>query len=271
MGAVSGLDFNMDEETYHRHPTSLSASGAKVLLRSPALFDYQRRHPKKPSAAMDLGSVVHSMLLGGPHFVAIDGNRNANAVKEKIAEAEAEGFIVLKSEQLDAAKRAVDQVQHHKLASQLLAGIRTEVSAFAVCDDSDVLRRGRFDGLGKGYILDLKTAIDPDPRVFGRKAADFGYHIQAGNYLDLAQALDLDVSALCFVVVGTEAPHNVSVVELDDPATTRGRDLMREACQTFKTCTDDDKWPTGWGDGLRLVSLPPWALRDNDYTEEITA
>ena len=55
-GAAVSVIFDMPEVEYHRHP-ALSSTGARRLLRPscPALFDWERKHPRPPTKAMRLG------------------------------------------------------------------------------------------------------------------------------------------------------------------------------------------------------------------------
>ena len=52
----SGLVHGMPEDEYHAHPTSLSVSGAKTLLKSPARFQWERQNPVYKDV-FDFGSV----------------------------------------------------------------------------------------------------------------------------------------------------------------------------------------------------------------------
>jgi hypothetical protein len=88
---------DMDEDWYHSDPVpealggSLSSSGAKLLLppNCPAIFDYQRRHGKRPSRAMELGTVVHGMVLGTGQPVDVHDYKDWTTKAAKEAKAKA--------------------------------------------------------------------------------------------------------------------------------------------------------------------------------------
>ena len=59
--------YDIPEGAYHADPVpggSLSRSGAKLLLQSPAKFDWRRTHGVKPKRAWDIGTAAHTEVLG---------------------------------------------------------------------------------------------------------------------------------------------------------------------------------------------------------------
>jgi hypothetical protein len=158
-----------------------------------------------------------------------------------------------------------DVLSSHALAMQLLSDGKPEVSAFALDEATGVLRRGRFDWLGSTILTDYKTAASAEPGAFAGSAAKFGYHMQAGWYLDLARDLGHPAEAFAFIVQEKEAPYLVSVIELDEAAVNRGRELNRRALEVFRDCTESNLWPGYVADGgFARVSLPRWAFYDNN-------
>ncbi|TCJ23042.1 PD-(D/E)XK nuclease-like domain-containing protein [Nocardioides jejuensis] len=251
----------LDEAAYHSDPTSISASGMKTLLKSPAHFKHGLTHPQE-SAAMSLGTVAHTIILGtGPGYVAIEGNRNRNDVKAAIAAAEAQGKVVLKPEQLKAAERMADAVLSHKKAARLLASPgRSEVSVFARDPMHDVIRRCRWDRLGNNGIgVDLKTAHNVDPAALPKHIIDFGYDLSAAWYLDTSEWAELAVDAFALVFVESAEPHNVVVVELDDEFLERGAALAEKALRRHRECTDSGHWPGYADDDVLRLAPPRWS------------
>ena len=65
-----GIYAGIDETVYHADSDlapelgrSLSQSGAKTLLASPARFAWERDHGRPPKDAYDLGTLVHALVL----------------------------------------------------------------------------------------------------------------------------------------------------------------------------------------------------------------
>lgn len=258
LGVIAGLP----EDVYHADPDSISASGMKTLLRSPAHFLYERTHPKT-SDALDLGTVAHAMVLGvGSPYVAVGGNRNRNDVKAAIAEAEAEGKVVLKPEQLETAERMADAVLTHETAGKLLAGDGdAELSMFWHDPEFDVTRRCRWDWLSAGGVgVDLKTTRDANPKWLGKTTAEYSYDLSAAWYLDVAAGLDVEVAAYALVFVESAPPHPVVVAELDADFIDIGARKTRRALEVYRRCLDTGEWPGYLPDDQYTTIYPPaWA------------
>src|SRR5690606_1386937 len=89
-------------EQYHASE-GLSSSGLKHLAKTPRHYQMARLKDKKETSSQKLGTLAHMALLEPEKFHTmvrrIDGSRNANAVKDAIAQAEAQGFYVCKTEE----------------------------------------------------------------------------------------------------------------------------------------------------------------------------
>lgn len=267
---------DVPEAAYHAHLGSLSVSGAKVLLRAPALFKWERDNPKPFKKVFEYGSAAHGKVLGTgaeirvipAKMLASNGAASTADAKAFIEQARKDGAVPLKQAEADQVRAMADKLSEHSLAMELLSEGQPEVSAFAIDEGTGVLRRGRFDWLGTEILTDYKTASTSDPAAFGRTAADLGYHMQAAWYLNLAHDLGHPAEAFAFLVQSKEPPYLVTVVELDDEALTRGRELNRRALERFRDCTESGIWPGYLPDTeFARVSIPRWALSDSDRVE----
>lgn len=257
-----GVITDLAEDLYHADPDSISASGAKDLLRSPAHFLAARENPKSTDA-MDVGTVAHSMVLGvGSPYIAVEGNRNRNDVKAAIAEAEAEGKVVLKPEQLTAAERMADAVLTHETAGKLLGGDGdAELSMFFRDPEFDITRRCRWDWLSAGGIgVDLKTSRDANPKRLSKTVLDFGYDVSASWYLDVAAGLEIEVAAYALIFVESAPPWAVVVAELDADFIDIGARKTKRALEIYRRCLDTGEWPSYLPDDQYTTIYPPaWA------------
>ena len=260
-----GVYRNLDEVEYHRHPTSLSQSGAKVLLSNPAKFQWQREHPPEPTSSMNLGSAAHKLVLGvGGEIVVVEAadwrkKDDQNLKKNLIAD----GKIPLLPAEHETVQAMAERLRSSKIPNLLLSGDgEPEVSLFATDETTRVLRRARLDWLPspteRMIIADYKTSRSADPERFGRSVADFGYHMQDAWYSDVVIDLGLAESvAFLFVVQETEPPYEVAIMQLDDFARKVGRFQNRLALDIFADCEKAGVWP-GYGDGVHRVELPRW-------------
>jgi hypothetical protein len=263
-----GIHYDIPELEYHALP-GLSSTGVKAMLDSPARYQYSRTH-RVEKTAFDLGHAVHGLVLGtGLDLVRIDAEEwRTNAVKEQVAKVRAAGGVPLKPSQYDTAKAMADKVREHPDAGRLFTGGHAEVSILWYDLDTGVHCRGRLDYLHEqaGVVVDLKTARSANPAEFARTAANLGYDVQAAHYLDgLAQAGGVAFRFL-HVLVETEAPHLVSVVELDVDYLAIGRDRTRAAIDLYARCIDRDEWP-GYPTGITRLAPPRWHSAP-DLTEE---
>jgi PDDEXK-like domain of unknown function (DUF3799) len=270
--------YDLPEAEYHADQTTLSASGAKVLLG---------KRPPAESDALSFGTLVHVAILEPERlseYVALDaaaigvkgdGTPALNptmtaAWKKAVAEAETDGRTVIDQNDLDRAKAMAAAVFAHPMARRILdLATGAEVSAYT--DHPTGARvRARYDLLGP-VIADIKTTRDANPKRFGKTADAFGYHISAANYLDIAAACDLDVTGFAFVNVEKEptpgGEYRVSVTDLTPNAIDLGRRLMAEGCLRWLALGKRIDLPT-YGDGFTTVDLPPWAYNNIPNTPD---
>lgn len=266
---------NLDERTYHADTTSLSASGAKILLG--------KRPPAPDSEALAFGRLVHIILLE-PHRldeyvdldpdiigVKVDGTkadnpRNTKAWRDEVCKAGQSGLTIIDSGTLNHAKAVAAAVEKHPEASRLLAAATEhELSAYAV-HPTGALVRARFDLVAAPALVDIKTARDGDPEWFGKTVNGLMYHVSAANYLDVARANGLDVERFDLIVVEKEptpgGDYRVAVMEIHEDAIDKGRELMTLACERWLALGKRIDLPS-YGDGRHVVDLPPYVYADD--------
>lgn len=265
----------MSDDDYHADPVpggSISSTGMKRLLRSPAAYRYAVDHPQAHSDAFDLGKVAHAKVLGtGADLVVVDADSwRTNAAKQQRDDARAAGKVPLLAADAERVDAMVDAVLAHPIAAALLAAEgQSEQSAFWQDEATGVWCRARFDrrtrlANGRPVVVDLKTAVTAAPGDWGRHCHSFGYHVQASHYLEAARhAAGDEDPAFLFIAVEKEAPHLVAVHELDAAALARGAELAHRARALYAHCTSTGDWP-GYPPEVALVSLPPYAFRDRE-------
>jgi hypothetical protein len=276
-GQVVGLS----DADYHADRSSLSASGAKLLLSpgGPARFREAMDRPPTPKREFDFGHAAHKLLLGeGAEIVAVDAKDwRTKAAQDQRKAAHAENKIPLLVGEVDKAEQMAAMVHSHPVAGPLFAEGRAETSLYVTDPESGVRLRARPDWMtvrdGRLWIVDFKTVADGGAHedVFARKAHDFGYHVQAAVYVTVARLLGLHASpAFVFVVAEKAAPCLVNVIELDAEYFDIGLSDMRRAVEMFRDCTDSGMWP-GYRPKVHSVSAPPWAGRQASIGELMEA
>lgn len=274
-----GAYADLPETTYHGDPvpeTSLSNSGAKKILDSPARFRHDQLHPPSSSKAFDLGRAAHAKALGvGAPIVAIpdellasNGAISTKVAKDFVAEHQAAGATVLKRDVVEAIDAMAAALLGHEIAGPLLRQGIPELSLFGRDADTQVMLRARLDWLtrlrsGRPVIVDYKTAESANPRRFGKAAHDFGYFMQDRTYRELADLVlgEKDEHAFLFVVQEKTAPFLVSVCELDDDARAVAAQANRAARRLYVECMTSGVWP-GYAPVVHPISLPAYAGND---------
>jgi hypothetical protein len=274
---------NLSELDYHSDTTTLSASGAKVLLG--------KRPPAPDSEALAFGRLVHILLLE-PHrldreYVDLDPNiigvkkdgtqasnpKNTDAWREAVFKAQQSGLTIIDAPTLAKAQAMAQAVMEHPEAGRLMAmATETEVSAYATHPTGAEVR-ARFDAIvpAERALVDVKTARDANPEVhhFDRVINGLMYHVSAANYLDVARANGLDVDKFIFIAVENEptpgGEYRVAVMELHPDAIDKGRELMTLACERWLALGKRIDLPS-YGDGRHVVDLPPWAY-ESDFED----
>lgn len=274
---VPGFHADIDEEAYHRDPSSLSHSGAKTLLKAPAIFRYEQQHPVYKKV-FEFGSAAHAKVLGvgvevrviPDDLLAKNGAASTTEAKAFIEDARAAGAVVLKPAEAQQIDDMADELSRHSFAMELFSEGQPEVSAYAPDKETGVMRRCRFDWLNPWTLVDYKALDSCDPDVFGWKAADYGYHIQHAWYLDMARELGHPADSFTFVIQMKRPPYLVTVVELKHRSVERGRELSRRALQIYRDCVEVDVWPGYVPEtDFARVQIPERALKD--YETEIAS
>jgi hypothetical protein len=268
------LDISPDE--YHTRP-GLSASIATTLIgRSPRHAWHE--HPcfggkgKAPTSAMDLGQVVHALVLGrGKAFAPVPfDDFKTKAARETRDNFRAAGLVPILTHQFVRA-RSIAAAALWQLRER---GIRfTGQSELAIeweekSKHGPVLCRGMFDHvwIDRGVILDLKCVGNAELSQVERSAERFGYAIQATAYRRALSALRPEHTGrveFLFAFVESEEPYALNLTTPDGMMREIGSSRWKRAVELWGQCIAthgaERPWP-GYGTGINMLSAPAWAL-----------
>ncbi|MFJ6429683.1 PD-(D/E)XK nuclease-like domain-containing protein [Microbacterium maritypicum] len=291
MTDYNGLVYGLDEAIYHRQP-GLSSTGAKKILQSPAHYRHYVEHPEEPKAGFDLGSAVHSKVLGvgvqiavypdgtGPERFEYDGAELDNVLASKgaistkaakafEADARDRGLIPVKRVTARVVDIMAESVLSNQTVKALLASGDPEVSMFATDPDTGVALRGRLDWHGP-RLVDLKTtAGDASESEFAIHAFRFGYDIQQAHYEHIYNLITGDNRPYLFVVVEAHPPYLTAVHILGDDELLMARRRAREARERYARAIETGEWPgykTRSGGPIGILQAPVWNV--NAYIDE---
>ena len=270
---------NVSESEYRADPLSvpsLSASIAKVLIMESPAHAYDI-HPKlgnrarKPSAAMDEGTLIHTLLLGkGTQIAIIDApDFRTKAAQEARDGAIAAGRLPVIRRKWEDAQGVVEQIRERIAAF----GIRLDGMAELALkwdepgeDGEPVACRGRLDhvDLESGFILDIKKTESANPRKIARHMIDYGYDIQWAAYTRALQMLKPELQGrveMVFLFVELEPPYVVVPAKPSGLLREFGLKRWDRAVRLWERCLRTKEWP-GYVTETAILDPPAYVMTE---------
>jgi hypothetical protein len=249
----------------HLKLPGFSQTAAKHMLKSAASYRWWADHQDtRQTDAQRLGTAVHALILEPESFDALvvvwdGGRRSGNAWHE--FQSEHNGKTILRTQDMDTVRAMANAVWNDEHAGPLVEGAtHREVSVQWTQPQSGVECKGRLDLVANDTPFDLKTTKDANPRSFARDAfARFGYHVQAGAYVEACNAVDGLPEAESFGIIAVEnkPPYLVQVYTVGSDTLAAGRSLWAKACADYAICQELGQWP-GYGGGVRVLEQTEW-------------
>jgi len=267
-----GRRLPVSKEYHAKKATPQDTSGpvSKSLLwqfgKSPWKWAHQVE--SQPTAAMNLGSVVHAITLEPDKTADVfvvseyDSFRTKEAREWRDQKA-AEGLIVLSEKDYLAAAamahRATEELHRaldgDHVGYQVEQEVTGSINGVDVCGLIDVVPD---DG---ATLWDLKTcSAIGDERSLQRTVFDFGYHVQAALYCDLISAETESEPSFGFIFVETSVPYETTHIILDRDCILAGRAKYMELINRWAQLRDKplDEWPGSVERGI-VMEPPSWA------------
>ena len=249
---------------YHKIE-ALSASGAKSLLRSPAHYLAMKETFKEPTAAMRLGTAVHTMILEPEKFeeeiaVMPKFDKRTNLGKKAIEEwsEEQAGKCIIDHYQNERAKQIAESVWAHPFFKERVNGGRSESTL--LWEQYGVQCKARLDYCRDQTIFDVKTCQDASPEGFAKQIANFQYHIQAAHYsMGFRRVTGQKLDRFIFIAVESDFPHMVGIYTLDRNSLYAGQMKMEQAAKAYKHVLDGSA-DRNYSSKVVELSVPTWAL-----------
>ena len=264
-------------EAYHADHKHHSHSMLSIFGQSRRRF-YRRfvakiDPPTEPTAAMELGTLVHLALLEPARYAteviaAPKFDRRTTAGKEAAAafEIEAVGKLCVTPDQSATIAAIMANVMDSPKAKQLL-GMHgpVEQSIRWLDKETNLLCKCRPDKLTDVAIVDVKTSRDPSPSGFSRAAADLGYHRQARWYQRGVEVSVKRTLPFVFIVVGTESPHQVAIYELNGEAMELAENQIQTRTKQLRDCYKHGDWREPYEKQITTIALPKWSMYADEF------
>jgi hypothetical protein len=264
--------YDMPDPVYHADPVvggSLSSTGARLILQSPAKFFYRRMAGSEERRAFDVGRAAHELVLGfGAGIEVVEGDGadpnswRTDSDKRRVAAVRAEGKTPLTPKDYATVLGMADALRANAEVAAYLANGIAEQAIFARDPKTGTWLRGRVDfRKGENRLLDYKTCLDADPRSFAKSMGKWGYSQQGAFYKLVLRLLGVVGPDAEFLIIAQEKepPYLCSVIRPDAEAMAYGAALNRLAIDTFTTCVAEDNWP-GYPTEPVEISLPGWLV-----------
>ena len=275
-------EYDLTNEQYHARRETVSSTGLRKILDSPAAF-YEAlvqavEEDSDPDSTISFGSkylrigtLVHECILEPKKFLekfvlmpkfigktkdGRDSDRSAEALKKKEEWLNSlpPGVTVCDEETFHQVIGMVKAILDHEDARSIfereadgtLSKGVAEVSGFYSDPETGILLRIRPDFIrfDLGVAAEVKTAVSAARRQFAAKIYDLGYHIQLAMQCEGIKIITgEDVDLPCFVVVEKKPPYEVHVYTPDDDMMAHGKKELRRALRTLSECLMKNKWP----------------------------
>lgn len=266
---LHGFYYNMPFEEYAAIP---AMNGSKIvhMRRSPMKYKHEVDNPTPPSAAMQMGSLVHRMILE-PDLVgeiAVWGLLAEEKVRrgkvwDDFQKANEGRTILTVNEYMDAKGQANSALQNVPIRRYATSDGPTEVSMFWRHPYTNRRYKARIDKLilDTHTIFDLKTTRDCHSHRFGAQSYTLGYHIKLALYSQGYEVLTGIEPLVRIGAVESKGPHESAVYRLTHDVIMQGREELDMLVARITDCEKYDRWPAEYNAETDLL-LPTWAMAE---------
>lgn len=226
------------------------------------------RERSEPTAAMVMGSAVHTAILEPDLFPTEVIKSPGFDRRTKVGKAEYEAFqianrgkIVLEPEDYDVCLAIRDAVHMHPVAGGLLQSGQAEQSFYAIDQETGELIKCRTDYLHDSgtMVVDVKTTEDASPAGFGKSSANFRYPVQTAWYNRVLDAAFGEHPAnWVFLAVEKKPPYAVGLYYVDPDLAERGAVAAQRDFMRIVEHRRSGVWPD-YGMEPQPLVLPAWS------------
>ncbi len=256
--------YDLTNSDYH-NSSGYSRSQLLSLRKSPKQFKYDLTNPKETSAAMNIGTVVHMMVLEpecvvGQVAIAPKVNKRTKDGKQEWIEFQAahEAHIVLSAEEYELCESMSNALSieiESVFTWDFMSKGQVEKSLYFT-EPGGIQLKARPDFFNKGIVIDVKTCRDASHRAFQNAAIDGGYFLQAAMQKIALKSCGEEFEKFIFLCVENTAPFNTAVYLLDDEAISFGQRQLENCIDKLAVCLDSGKYESL---GIQALTVPGWA------------
>ena len=275
---VPGMSWDDYRGTLALNPSSIKHAAVSMLHVHYALTGGDHDSPAK-----QVGRGTHASLFQASEFTSMfeppplnEKGEYVQRRKNVVAEAAERGVELLLPADYEKCIVLAERASKIPELQPFIKQGQAEVSLFT--DELGCQCKGRIDWLSfdPPAIIDLKTASRLSERTFRNDYAKWLYHVSLGLYQRwAARLLKVETLPVYLILAETKKPYDVmmapwidgELVPLRQAELDYGVKKGLEWIAEIKDAIKLDKWPGRAAKGDLDVSLPTWALDDDD--EEI--
>ena len=248
----------------------------KLLTKTPA--HARQAHPRlnpdredDNSGRADIGSAVHSMILGGAEVqYEVFPDFKTKAAREWRDGVYNDGGIPILEKNRAAVENGAGPARA-KLATLPGWDGKVETEGTMIWQDGGAWKRGRFDmwAPGPNKMIDVKTTTAANPGDWIRKTmVQGGYDLQAEHYLQglRANGKGNEHTEFLFLLVEIAPPYCCAFVGLDPAYSDAAKRKCAMATRTWTRCMKSGQWP-GYTDMIHYAEWKPW--QDMELAEQL--
>lgn len=177
--------------------------------------------PIEPSDAMQLGSLVHCLLLEPDtyerRYIAYDGRFDARSKDYQAVQAEAEGREIVKLATVAKATEMVTSCLRIPAITGLLAMAAKEVPVYTRMEGLPVKCKPDIWHPAMGWLVNLKTTSGSlEPLAFAGHCLEYNYLRDAAWYAAVMRAAGMEVRVNAILAVQSVAPYEAQLFTLSD-------------------------------------------------------
>jgi len=237
----------------------------------------------EPTISMEFGTAVHMLalqpLLYPLHYAIMpDFHNDADNVTQsgKPTTSRATTYCAQRVKaftEANTGKRLITTYEHNQVCRVVHSMLAKQgvVDAISTCQKEVELYgticgvecKGRVDLLRTGYLADLKTTKDCEPRKFGRTYSDLHYSFKLAFYRELANQNGYDIQQVQVIAQETSGDYDTVIYDVPSGALDIA---FRKVCSVlvqYQECLASGVWPgVDGGQASLVVPIPPWELEE---------
>lgn len=254
-------------------PDSYLSKSVLWELDSSSLYKWRYyTKPRETTAAMRWGSLIDCLtttpeLEGSDIALSPYDNFRTKEAQAWKATQEAEKKIIVTAEDLEEARAAVKMLtQTCKVSADIFAKSKSQV--IVAGNVLGAKAKGLIDLApeGEDFLADLKTVSTFSLEGFAKATANFGYHVQAGVYLNLwnSQHQNDQRTRWKFIWQDSAAPYEACVTELAPQDIEAGWAYAVTLIQRILDATAANCWPLAFSEKESITTRPTWAAMQEE-------